>query len=145
MRNFESVGHPILPDLLQVALKCPWFKQQQDTRSQQGGSSVGAVPGVGVKQRLGLGFSQNPAGVGREKHFQFFHCSFYIFYAIGLVAPTSSFNSADQHCAVAKPTISKTIERAKSMIGSSGVAGASKVDLMRSALKVTERLYSGSF
>lgn len=113
-----------------VALKCEWFKKQQEQQGDHGDTTA-----LVVKQRLGLGFTrkEHPEQGGFGMNW----ANKSVFHNFGELIGFSSTQHSSLGAAVPKQTISKTIERAKTMINSgAGIPGANKVDMMRSAFKV---------
>lgn len=126
VKNFETAGQSISPGLLNIALKCPWFKGQHD-KQQQGSSFAGSS----TKQRTGLGYSSlpRPKQPGTDP-------------STDAAGPGPSFYPPSMS---QQPTISKQIDRAKSLVNSGNVGGMDRVSMMRSALKVLIVVYSKRF
>uniref|UniRef100_A0A183CJJ0 Lipoyl synthase, mitochondrial n=1 Tax=Globodera pallida TaxID=36090 RepID=A0A183CJJ0_GLOPA len=126
-KNFETAGLPISADLLNVALKCPWFKSQHDKQQQNqpNAAAVGFGGGGSNRQRTGLGYTTMSAPQMGQ----------------GAVAATSAPLGGQSNSLTPsfsqQPTISKQIDRAKSLVESGNVRGMTRVSMMRSALKST--------
>lgn len=119
IKNLENSGQErtITNELLSVALKCQWFNNQYQKKQQSGQSGI---PGTGMggtafkpKERPGFGLKK-PSGTATSS--------------------SSAFVQSMQ--ATQQPSISKQVERAKSLANTGNVAGMSRADMMRAALKV---------
>jgi hypothetical protein len=119
IKNLEasSQEQAITPELIAVANKCAWFKEQYEKQQKQSNTTVlnfdfdGSRGGTTFKPKERPGFGlKKPIGSGEMTGHSF--------------ASTSS-----------QPSISKQIERAKSLVDP-GNAEMSKMAMMRSALKV---------
>lgn len=120
IKNLENSGQErtITNELLSVALKCQWFNNQYQKKQQSGQSGI---PGTGMdgtafkpKERPGFGLKK-PSGTATSS--------------------SSAFVQSMQ--ATQQPSISKQVERAKSLANTGNVAGMSRADMMRAALKGT--------
>jgi len=109
VQNLETTGQHVSQELIKVALKCPWFKKRKEEQS---------IPSIlSIKQKVGFGFkNKDPSDFSKSGASHFSNGSTFI---------------------SSQPSISKTIDKAKSMINSGESTGMNKIDLMRSALRGT--------
>lgn len=145
VKNLESVGQFVAPELMQLALKSSWFKQQQE--SGGGGGTGGAF---GQRQRMGLGYKpRERTGFGREcfkqklalLKFLFNRSDFKVYCFVesgfgGTAAPNLTYLAEPAPQTSAKPTVAKMVEKAKELADSNTGVGLSRVQIMRSAMKV---------
>uniref|UniRef100_A0A914GXP2 Lipoyl synthase, mitochondrial n=1 Tax=Globodera rostochiensis TaxID=31243 RepID=A0A914GXP2_GLORO len=119
VKNFETAGLPISADLLNVALKCNWFKSQHDKQQQNQPNAAGVGFGGSNRQRTGLGYTTLSPAIAATS------------------APLGGQSNSLTPSFSQQPTISKQIDRAKSLVESGNVRGMTRVSMMRSALKST--------
>ncbi|KAL3091339.1 hypothetical protein niasHS_007132 [Heterodera schachtii] len=136
VKNFESAGLPVSAELLHVALKCAWYKKERE-QQLQGQSNAGGAAGVGfgsgARQRTGLGYTAAPTMMMGQ--------------GAGTVAPglttmakasvTNPLGHSSGPSFSQQATITKQIDRAKSLVATGNVKGMDRVSMMRSALKST--------
>jgi hypothetical protein len=106
VKNLEASDQTtvVTPELLAVALKCPWFKEQYEKQKQSNAPIDVEARTMGItfkpKERPGFGLSNKTT------------------------------TSVSSEATSAQPTISKQIERAKSLANTGNVTGMSKMDMI---------------
>jgi hypothetical protein len=130
VNNLESSdqSQAITNELLAVATKCQWFKDEYEKQKQ------GATPGTTLGGMSSGGRTTTAIFKPKERP------GFGLTKSMPSTSATSHFGQASAALSQ-QPSISKQIERAKSLASTGNVAGMNRMEMMRSALKVGKPIF----